>query len=76
MYKDRGNYTNRPIQPHVQITILMLMCTFDRCVILLELNIVCGHNARSSDDDNIIANSLPNIHLSKTPKNIEMVVCT
>ena len=40
------------------------MCIFGRCDFLLEHNIIRGHNATSSDD-NIIANSLPAIHISK-----------
>ena len=47
-----------------KLLISVFMSTFDRCGSLLEHNIICGHNATCSDD-HIIANSLPNIHLSK-----------
>lgn len=57
-------YYNILIQPPIRITISMFTGTFDKYGFRLEQNIICGHNATNSGD-NIIANSLPNIKLSK-----------
>ena len=56
-----------------KLPISIFMCTFDKCGFLLEHNImyICSYNATSSLD-NIIANSLPNMQLSKVSIFIEM----